>query len=68
MCFDYRLETLGGWKVGKGGGEGIGSSHGMLGRGKGDTRVVVRKSGIELKKSTFKEKKMVGKWTEQGYL
>ena len=67
MCFDYRLETLGGWKVGKGGREGIGSSHGMLGRGKGDTRVV-RKSGIELKKSAFKEKKMVGKWMEQGYL
>ena len=21
MCFDYRLETLGGWKVGKGGGD-----------------------------------------------
>ena len=35
--------------------------------GKGDTRVV-RRSGIELKKSTFKEKKMVGKWMEQGYL
>ena len=35
MCFAYRLETLGGWKVGKGGGEGIGSSHGMLGRGEG---------------------------------
>ena len=22
MCFDYRLETLGGWKVGKGEGGG----------------------------------------------
>ena len=26
---------------------------------------MARKSGIELKKSTFKEKKMVGKWMEQ---
>ena len=41
----------------------------MPGRGRGDTRVG-RKSGIELKKSTFKEKKfLVGElMTELGYL
>ena len=61
MCFDYRLETLGGWKVGKGGrGEGGDLEFPWDARqGKGDTRVA-RKSGIELKKSTFKDRKENG--------
>ena len=47
-------------EVGEEGLGGIGSSHGMPGRGKGDTGVA-GKSGIELKKSTFKRKKKRGR-------
>ena len=51
--------NIGRLEVGEEGLGGIGSSHGMPGRGKGDTGVA-GKSGIELKKSTFKRKKKRG--------